>query len=55
MPRPVAILDRKVLDLHKKGTVPKVSIPRWWIGECTQVKLEVYPDKLVIRKVGVEG
>jgi len=50
MPRPAAVLERKVLDLRKKGTVPKVSIPRWWIRDCERVRLEVYMDKLVIKK-----
>ena len=55
MPRPTVVLERKVLHLNQKKTTPKVSIPRWWIGNCDEVKIEVYADKLVIKKVEAEG
>ena len=48
---PVATFRRKVLYLHNHGTGAKITIPRWWVGDCEEVKLEVYADKLVIKKV----
>jgi len=53
MEAPVARFDRKVIDLNNTTTSPKVSIPRWWLAGAREVVLEVYGDKLVIRKKGV--
>ena len=51
MERPTAVLERKVMYLDPKyKTSPRVSIPRWWIGNTKRVKMEVYADKLIIRK-----
>ena len=53
MEEPTAILERKVMYLDPKfKTSPRVSIPRWWIGNTKHVKLEVYADKIIIRKSG---
>ena len=55
MPRPTTVFERRVLHRNLKNTSPKVSIPRWWIGDCETVRVEVYSDKLVIKKVEAEG
>lgn len=54
MPRPITKLKRKVLHRGMSNTTPKVSLPKWWIGDCEEVKIEVYSDKLVIKRVEVE-
>ena len=49
--QPIEILKRKVIHLDPKlKTSPKVSIPRKWLKGAEYVNLEVYPDKLIIRK-----
>ncbi len=51
MEKPTAVLERKVMYLDKRfRTSPRISIPRWWIGNTERVKVEVYADKLVVRK-----
>jgi len=55
MPRPTTVFERRVLHRNLKNTSPKISIPRWWIGDCETVRVEVYADKLVIKKVEAEG
>ncbi|MCD6524140.1 MAG: hypothetical protein J7K48_03980 [Thermococcus sp.] len=47
MPLPVAKAKRKVL--YKDGPVsPKVSIPKWWVGDTEYVTLRIYNDRIVI-------
>jgi len=50
MEKPTAVFERKVIDLNNKTTSPKISIPRWWLGNTKYVKMEIYADKLVVRK-----
>ena len=47
----LAKFPRKILHKNAKNTSPKISVPRWWIGSADEVILEIYPDKIVIRKV----
>jgi len=54
MAKPVAEYMRKVLYRKydpKTRITPKISIPRWWVGDAEYVKLNVYADKIVIRKI----
>jgi len=48
---PVVTFRRKVLykDHPRAGT--KISIPRWWLGDVDYVLLDIYPDKIVIRRL----
>jgi len=51
MEEPERVLKRKVIHLDPKlKTSPKVSIPRGWLKGAEYVRLEVYPDKLIIRR-----
>lgn len=47
---PLMIVTRKVLYKNAKDQSAKVSIPRWW-ADTDYVRLEVYNDKIIIRKV----
>jgi len=48
----LARFERKVLHRNVKNTSPKVSVPRWWVGSSDEVVIEIYPSKIVIRKIG---
>jgi len=53
MPRPLATYKRKVLyrrNYKTSRSTPKVSIPRWWVGDVEEVTLRVYEEKIVITK-----
>ena len=47
----LAKFPRKILHKNAKNTSPKVSVPRWWVKSADEVILEIYPDKIVIRKI----
>ena len=51
MPRPAAVFTRKVLHRNMHNTTPKVSLPRWWIGDAEEVRVEIYADKIVIKRL----
>lgn len=51
MMEPLMIVTRKVLYKNAKDQSAKVSIPRWWAKDTDYVMLEVYNDKIIIRKV----
>ena len=36
--------------VHVIGHSRLVVLPKWWIGEVDEVEIEVFPDKVVIRK-----
>jgi len=39
--------------VHHVGGSKMVALPKWWIQDEEDVELEVYPNKIIIRK-GVE-
>lgn len=54
MPKPSVTLIRKVLYKEKNPksrVTPKISIPRWWVGDTDKVKLIIYTDKIVIKRI----
>jgi len=55
---PLKVIRRKVLYRNTWGTSPKVSIPRWWVGDHSwwvgdhteELILEIYPEKIVVKR-----
>jgi len=49
---PEEVHNRKVLYKGDKyrTTSPKVSLPKWWVKDVDVVRVEVYKDKIIIRK-----
>jgi len=47
MEKPILKEKRRV---HVIGHSRLVVLPKWWIGEASKVELEVFPDKVIIRK-----
>jgi len=47
MEKPIQVMKRRV---HVIGHSRLVVLPKWWIGEVDEVEIEVFPDKIVIKK-----
>ena len=47
MEKPILKEKRKI---HPVGGSKMVALPKWWIGEVDEVEIEVFPDKVVIKK-----
>ena len=47
MEEPIQVLKRRV---HTIGHSKMVVLPKWWIQDRGEVKLEVYPNKIIIRR-----
>ena len=48
---PVVTFKRKVLYKNNPRAGTKVSIPRWWLGDVNYVLVDIYPDRVVIRRL----
>jgi len=51
MPKPIAVIERKILYKtygQENRIPPKISLPRWWVGDTDKVILRIYNDKIVI-------
>jgi len=46
----ITTLRRKVIHRNLPSATPKVSVPRWWIKDAEEVEVEVYIDKIVIKR-----
>ena len=49
----MVVVERKILYKEKSPKsriTPKVSIPRWWVGDTEKVVLKVYADRIVIER-----
>ena len=51
MGKPILVEKRRV---HTIGHSRLVVLPKWWIQEEGEVELEVFPNKIVIRKEAKE-
>jgi len=47
MGKPILVEKRRV---HTIGHSRLVVLPKWWIQDEEEVELEVFPDKIVVRK-----
>jgi len=47
----LASLERKVLYKDQTRQSAKISIPRWWLGKANYVELQVFPDKIVVKRL----
>ena len=47
---PIVRFKRKVLYKDNPRVGTKVSIPRWWLGDTDYVILEIYADRIVLRR-----
>lgn len=43
-------VERKVLYKDITKLSAKISIPRWWVGNAEFVVLDVYNDKIIVRR-----
>ena len=47
MEKPIQVIKRR---LHTIGHSRLVVLPKWWIQDEEEVEMEVYANKIIIRK-----
>jgi hypothetical protein len=51
MEEPRDLVTKYVKKVRQSGGSFVITLPKWWVGKRKEFLMEVFPDRIVIRKV----